>query len=163
MERERENYSKGLKSNAKVDSSRFIFFFFLLTSLEGSMRDSFFSFFFFGRIRFGWKNWNERLYKNIYIYNKMLGMGWNESRLSRENKERAKTETKTKSRDEKENESLHWVYFFFFFFSFLPLFFFFFFARAKVPTILFLHESKTARENSIHHFRFDFPQLRILL
>lgn len=53
--------------------------------------------------------------------------------------------------------------FFFLFFSFPPLFFFFFFARAKVPTILFLHESKTARENSIHHFRFDFPQLRILL
>lgn len=131
MERERENYSKGLKSNAKVDSSRFIFFFFLLTSLEGSMRDSFFSFFFFGRIRFGWKNWNERLYKNIYIYNKMLGIGWNESRLSRENKERAKTETKTKSRDEKENESLHWVYFFFSFLFFSPPFLLFFFRESE--------------------------------
>lgn len=85
-------------------------------------------------------------------------MGWNESRLSRENKERAKTETKTKSRDEKENESLHWVYFFF---SFLfPPLFFFFFCESEGSTILFLHEFKTVRENSIHHFCFDFPELR---
>lgn len=48
----------------------------------------------------------------------------------------------------------------FFFFSFPPLFFFFFFCESEGSTILFLHEFKTVRENSIHHFCFDFSELR---
>lgn len=40
-----------------------------------------------------------------------------------------------------------------FFFSFLfPPLFFFFFCESEGSTILFLHEFKTVRENSIHHF-----------
>lgn len=70
MERERESYSKGLKSNVKVDSSRsliYLFlFFFLLTSLRGSMRDFFFSIEYDSVGKIGTKG-----YIKIYIYNKM--------------------------------------------------------------------------------------------
>lgn len=48
----------------------------------------------------------------------------------------------------------------FFFLFFSPPFLLFFFCESEGSTILFLHEFKTVRENSIHHFCFDFPELR---
>lgn len=79
---------------------------------------------------------------------------------SREKIRREQKLKRKRSPEMKKKMSPFTGYTFFFLFFSPPFLLFFFFCESEGSTILFLHEFKTVRENSIHHFCFDFPELR---